>query len=178
MLTLFSAGTSLSGLNADQVAEIPAQKSLKGGRLGTIIINLQQTRLDGLATLRIFERSDHVLTKLLQILQLPNPADTAASMPLALMPRAARAVVPYDNEGRLVPPGCSRSMLLDLRPGSTVRITGGHNIQVHPTQLNLWPTMQSCALVWFLCLCSNGLIYYFVFTLSRLPTPVGLVVYF
>lgn len=35
-------GTSLSGMNADRMANTPAKKSLKGQALGTILINLQQ----------------------------------------------------------------------------------------------------------------------------------------
>merc|ERR1712054_477188 len=51
-------GTSLGGLNADQVPNRCADRSLtgekygEGGALGTVIINLQQTPRDGMATLR------------------------------------------------------------------------------------------------------------------------------
>merc|ERR1712000_13264 len=39
-------GTSLSGMNADRMAETPAKRSVKTKKvIGTVIINLQQTRL-------------------------------------------------------------------------------------------------------------------------------------
>jgi len=65
-------GTSLGGLNADQVATKPAERSQKnapwhrrgtGGALGTVIINLQQTEKDGLATLRLFGTTDSILSR-------------------------------------------------------------------------------------------------------------------
>merc|ERR1719236_103877 len=47
-------GTSLGGLNADQVATNAAERSVvgRGGALGTVCINLQQTEQDGIMTLR------------------------------------------------------------------------------------------------------------------------------
>ena len=53
-------GTSLSGLNSDRVATEAAERSLEGGALGTVIINLQQTERDGAASLRIFAPIDEV----------------------------------------------------------------------------------------------------------------------
>merc|ERR1711939_1101573 len=43
-------GTSLGGLNADQVATNPAHRSVDGDALGTVMINLQQTAQDGKRT--------------------------------------------------------------------------------------------------------------------------------
>merc|ERR1719375_1389376 len=59
-------GTSLGGLNADQVATGAAERSItsREGALGTVCINLQQTDQDGIMTLRFFGRSDDV-TRLL-----------------------------------------------------------------------------------------------------------------
>ena len=54
-------GTSLSGLNSDRVATEAAARSLEGGALGTVIINLQQTARDGAASLRMFAPIDEVL---------------------------------------------------------------------------------------------------------------------
>ena len=48
-------GTSLSGLNADQVVTEAASRSLTGSALGAVSINLQQTPLDGKMTLLIRE---------------------------------------------------------------------------------------------------------------------------
>merc|ERR1719375_1886404 len=65
-------GTSLGGLNADQVATNAARRSLPRfqggprGALGTVCINLQQTSEDGEMTLRLFGRSDDLLPILLQ----------------------------------------------------------------------------------------------------------------
>lgn len=54
-------GTSLSGMNADRVAETPANKSLSDPEvLGTIIVNIQKTRLDSVSALRIWGKLDEV----------------------------------------------------------------------------------------------------------------------
>jgi len=67
-------GTSLGGLNADQVATKTAHRSTKdmdwcehgtGGALGSVIINLQQTEQDGNATLRMFGTTDEILPRVL-----------------------------------------------------------------------------------------------------------------
>lgn len=72
-------GTSLGGLNADQVANKTAKRSLRnkpwkpdgsGGALGTVIINLQQTEQDGKASLRLFGTTDTVLPRVLEKLGL------------------------------------------------------------------------------------------------------------
>merc|ERR1719487_2179784 len=75
-------GTSLSGLNADRMATTPAARSSRGGCLGFVIINLQQTPHDGKATLRINGRTDDVLQRLLPRCGLP-PLSTAGPPPLA-----------------------------------------------------------------------------------------------
>ena len=51
---------SLSGLNSDRLATATARRSLQGRGLGTVIINLQQTKLDGETTLRLFAPADQV----------------------------------------------------------------------------------------------------------------------
>jgi len=72
-------GTSLGGLNADQVALKTAKRSMRnmpwapdgsGGALGTVMINLQQTEQDGKASLRIFGTTDSVLPRVLEKLGL------------------------------------------------------------------------------------------------------------
>lgn len=64
-------GTSLGGLNADQVAIKTAKRSLKpGGALGTVMINLQQTEEDGKASLRLFSTTDSALSRVLEKLGL------------------------------------------------------------------------------------------------------------
>merc|ERR1711977_738063 len=55
-------GTSLGGLNADQLAIKTARRSTaSNGALGTVMINLQQTEQDGKASLRMFGTTDTVL---------------------------------------------------------------------------------------------------------------------
>lgn len=50
-------------MNADRIAETPAQKSLTDPEIiGTIIINIQQTRLDSISALRIWGKLDEVFT--------------------------------------------------------------------------------------------------------------------
>jgi len=122
-------GTSLGGLNADQVAHTPAKKSLtgrayaagtRGGALGTVIINIQQTPHDGAATLRLFGQSDKLLVGLLKHMGMPQPAPTGFPMP-----RALRVLVPFDAEGKRTTGG--RRMWWDLRPKAKIQLADGHN---------------------------------------------------
>lgn len=54
-------GTSLAGMNADRIASTPAKKSYYDPEiLGTIIINIQQTRLDKFSSVRIWGKLDDV----------------------------------------------------------------------------------------------------------------------
>ena len=56
---VIALGTSLSGMNADRMVETPSKKFLKKGKgLGGIIIGFQKTRMDHLASLRIFANID------------------------------------------------------------------------------------------------------------------------
>lgn len=121
-------GTSLGGLNADQVATNPARRSCEPGpmgALGTVCINLQQTAEDGQMTLRLFGKSDDVLAVLLSKLGLVMPRPSP--MPF---PSTVRVLVPYDAEGRRLPEGSNKPhMWLDLNDRQQIRITSGHNIQ-------------------------------------------------
>ena len=116
-------GTSLSGLNSDRVAESCARRSLEGTSLGTVIINLQQTRCDLTASLRIFSPADAVLEAVLTRLATPLPALPA----LPSRPEDVGAV-PYDKRGRRER-SVGRLMVLDLRPGQEVRLNPAHNCQ-------------------------------------------------
>merc|ERR1712217_834902 len=115
-------GTSLGGLNADQVATKAAERSSIGASLGTVAINLQQTEQDDKMTLRFFGRSDDILACLLKHLGFP-PLRPGS---IATFPKENRVLVPYDEEGRKVPEG-DRWMWLDLSDGQKIRITPGHN---------------------------------------------------
>jgi len=121
-------GTSLGGLNADQVANNCAERSLDEGprgSLGTVCINLQQTAVDGTMTLRLFGKSDDLLTVLLQKLGLSVPKQGDLRLP-----KESRALVPYDADGRRLPEGSKEKwMWLDLNDRQKIRITEGHNIQ-------------------------------------------------
>eukprot|EP01098_Paradermamoeba_levis_P016805 TRINITY_DN930_c0_g1_i2.p1 TRINITY_DN930_c0_g1~~TRINITY_DN930_c0_g1_i2.p1 ORF type:complete len:378 (-),score=113.12 TRINITY_DN930_c0_g1_i2:277-1410(-) len=109
-------GTSLSGMNADRMARTPAKKSLKRKALGTVIINLQQTPLDALCTVRIWAKLDDAFS----ILAKKLGTDLSPVIPPPL-PSGDVFVVPYDEEGMLSSTGDVYS-LLDLRTGAKVRI--------------------------------------------------------
>jgi len=69
-------GTSMVGMNADRMAVAPAERARKGktGALGSVIVSLQQTQYDSLASLRIFATIDKVMEMLAAELQLAVPA--------------------------------------------------------------------------------------------------------
>jgi NAD-dependent SIR2 family protein deacetylase len=116
-------GTSLGGLNADQVATRAAERSLtllnkKGGdgrplSLGTICINLQQTPHDDKMTLRLFGKSDDILLSLLYELglnhELPSSSMIKNNQTNSIKkinssnnihwPNVSRILVPYDKNG-------------------------------------------------------------------------------
>lgn len=106
-------GTSLGGLNADQVATRAADRSLKpskdgSGRprsLGSVCINLQQTPHDGKMTLRLFGKSDDYLGLLLSELGLSTNPSHPASRSVTTKchwPSESRVLVPYDKHGKLL----------------------------------------------------------------------------
>lgn len=132
-------GTSLGGLNADQVAVKTARRSVDAAPddsdeedadglgepgLGTVIMNLQQTAQDGKMTLRMFGKSDDILRMLLLKLGFGLKIERPPSWP-----KESRGLVPYDAQGRRLPTPGGKRMWLDLRNGQLVRITPGHNIQ-------------------------------------------------
>jgi len=120
-------GTSLGGLNADQVAIKTASRSRKncdyqgGGALGTVMINLQQTQHDGKSSIRIFGKSDDVMKRLLEKLSIPSPV-----LEPSTFKKDPRVLVPYDAEGNR---SNKYKMWLDLRKGTKVKLTKGHNCQ-------------------------------------------------
>lgn len=130
-------GTSLGGLNADQVAIKTASRSCKGRALGMVMINLQQTEQDGKATLRLFGKSDDVLKKLLQRMNI-----SPGSCSPATFSQEPRVLVPYDADGNR---SDTVKMWLDLRPGAQVKLTAGHNIQgaKQPAYMHIGNTQKS-----------------------------------
>jgi len=109
-------GTSLSGMNADRMAQTPAKKARKNPpqALGTIIINIQQTPLDSKTTVRIWATLDDAFAILAKKLELgpirPIPP---------VLPRGEVFYIPYDATG-----GKDESlrMTLDLRVGAKLII--------------------------------------------------------
>ena len=95
-----------------------------GRALGVVIINLQQTKHDGAASLRIFSTSDRVMSLLTEGLQLRY------SPPLTRQGREAvlsHGLIPYDKEGRLSERAFS---CLDLTKGNRIKLHSNHNSQV------------------------------------------------
>jgi len=113
-------GTSLTGLNADQVALKPAKRSKNGSCLGTVIISPQQTSHDGKATLRIFAKADDVMRGLAARLGLRVRTEPKS------FPAACWVAVPYDRNGVR---SATTKTYLDLRPGQKVRVSENNNIE-------------------------------------------------
>ena len=111
-------GTSLSGQTAVEVAKTAAANAVRGVALGTVILNLQQTPHDGIASLRLFGFSDDILARIVRLLAVSVPRSP-------IVWPAVRALVPYDDRGRRT---AGPRMLLDLSVGQRVRITDGHNL--------------------------------------------------
>jgi len=126
-------GTSLGGLNADQVATRAANRSLRGSSLGTVCINLQQTPEDGRMSLRIFGTSDKVLTQVCKSLgedlarNLGLEEGEELSLTAPSWTSDVRALVPYNASGHLVQEG-EPWMWLDLSSGKEVRMTEENNL--------------------------------------------------
>mmetsp|Transcript_10899 Transcript_10899/g.19421 ORF Transcript_10899/g.19421 Transcript_10899/m.19421 type:complete len:506 (-) Transcript_10899:119-1636(-) len=119
-------GCSLSGFNVDYVPQEAAKRARSGKGLGLVLVNLQQTQYDHLASLRIFAKLDEVFALLaveMGIAEKVKPPD------LVYQPQCAdRSVieedvfwVPFDENG------CpsEKKTVWDLRPGNRVKITGG-----------------------------------------------------
>ena len=114
-------GTSLSGLNSDRMALAPAKRSLSGRSLGTVIVNLQQTSCDGVATLRVFSDTDRLFEMLMASLSAPLEVCPV------VVPQEMRALVPYNRQGRRAARG--PRMWLDLTKGQRIRLAPDHNCQ-------------------------------------------------
>eukprot|EP00746_Dinoflagellata_sp_MGD_P032579 gnl/MRDRNA2_/MRDRNA2_177580_c0_seq1.p1 gnl/MRDRNA2_/MRDRNA2_177580_c0~~gnl/MRDRNA2_/MRDRNA2_177580_c0_seq1.p1 ORF type:complete len:190 (-),score=33.04 gnl/MRDRNA2_/MRDRNA2_177580_c0_seq1:198-767(-) len=116
-------GTSLSGLNADRLARNPAKKYSKQGEcLGLVIVALQETQLDEVASLRIFALLDDVLQLLAEELQLSNGGPRML-VNCSSEIRDVFVDLPYNSEGQFIP---GASLTLDLRTGARIQITNGN----------------------------------------------------
>jgi len=108
-------GTSLSGMNADRVAETPAKRAARDPAIiGTIIINIQQTRLDDICSLRIWGKLDDVFTLLGQELGLGK---IEPKFSFDYGDHIYR--IPYGVNGKF---DRNCEMTLDLRPGQNITI--------------------------------------------------------
>jgi len=114
-------GTSLSGLNADQVAIKAAERSLTSTSLGMVMINLQQTPQDGKASLRIFGESDIVLKQVLSKLNISTTITT--EQPKSYPTSHKKVLIPYDKNGHKT---TTSMMWLDLT--KSIKIVN-HNIK-------------------------------------------------
>jgi len=123
-------GTSLSGLSADRLASRAGRQAEaegfnpEGQSLGVAIIALQQTRLDGVASVRIFERCDVVMEALARELGVRVPREAPASQAAAVAHGEAMWTLPMDALTGVASP--SAQTVLDLRPGARVRLASGN----------------------------------------------------
>lgn len=76
-----SMGTSLCGMNSDQVAQACAERFLSGaaGQQGLVILNLQRTFMDSNSSLRIWGVLDDVMKLLAKELRLTAPSKACKS---------------------------------------------------------------------------------------------------
>jgi len=111
------------GATADTVKSVAAPSSSTSGVLGAVIINVQQTRLDGCAALRIFATCDEVLAMLVRELSV----DVPPAPRVAKLPRThVWSGLPYDaSSGERLPEGAACSMV-DLSPGKRVKLADGN----------------------------------------------------
>jgi len=108
-------GTSLSGMNADRMANTPARKSLKTPpkALGTVIINIQQTPLDHKTVVRVWAKLDDAFKILAEKLGL-----TIKPTSVTLSDKHVY-IVPYNEKG-IKDNDCQ--MKWDLSDGSAIKI--------------------------------------------------------
>ena len=111
-------GTSLSGMNADRMAETPAKKSLKkkSKSLGTVIINLQQTRLDDVSSIRIWGTLDETFELLAKKLNL-NVQPISIDPPMGF--KRNKYIIPYNEQGLYDP---EYEMIWDLSNNAKIKV--------------------------------------------------------
>jgi len=108
-------GTSLSGMNADRMASTPAKKAIKNKKncLGTVIINLQETCLDSVSSVRLFCKIDDAFRLLCKKMNLE------IKEPIFDLPAGDVFQIPYNEKGEL---DKTCTMTLDLRQGAKIMI--------------------------------------------------------
>ena len=109
-------GTSLSGMNSDRIASTPCKRMFSNPDVfGTVIVNLQQTRLDENAAIRIWAKLDDVFEMVAQKLNL----DMTPVPPVIDTSMNDKFIVPYDREGKL---DTTKRTIWDLSKGAEVTI--------------------------------------------------------
>jgi hypothetical protein len=125
---VLTLGPSLSSMTSDSVVTGCELRVSQGCALGSCIITLQRTQLDGSSSrscgLRIFGRLDHVLGKLALKLRLhAAQQQTLSASLLSFAEHGDIFSVPCDSDGKLQRGSCST---LDLREDACIRVTDGH----------------------------------------------------
>ncbi|KAH3759241.1 NAD-dependent protein deacetylase sirtuin-7 [Pelomyxa schiedti] len=123
-------GTSLSGMNADQIPRTAATNQQKGLGQGTVIINLQQTALDALASVRIWARLDDVFKLLAVELGLTSPGVPLPPGHPAPLPPGDIYDIPYNENGAY---DDSVRMRLDLREDIEVKVAPSGSVEFGKT---------------------------------------------
>lgn len=93
-------------------------------QFGTVIVNLQRTRLDDQCTLRIWARIDDVFRLLAEKLQLAPALFEMPPQPFPALPAGTVFALPrYDADGaKMAATEADSAFRLDLTPGARVRI--------------------------------------------------------
>ena len=93
----------MCGMNSDRCFTTVSEKAQKGGKLGGVIISLQQTQFDHLATLRIFAPIQKVMHLLLKELDITSNIDTTTARKLDVATELTIEedvyLVPYQSNG-------------------------------------------------------------------------------
>jgi NAD-dependent SIR2 family protein deacetylase len=121
-------GTSLSGFNADRIPERAARRFRKGLGQGLVIINLQQTPMDEVCSLRLFAKIDTVMEMLAEELGISDAVKPMGYLHQPKLPSECIVQkdvfsVPFDMDGTRSETG--GRIVWDLREGSTLMLTGG-----------------------------------------------------
>ena len=127
-------GTSLSGMNADRLCTDVAERLQARGWaperaepavFGAVIVGLQRTGCDHLASLRIYAKLDDVFALVAQELgiSVEDREYALPEIPAAQNPEPFVFMVPYDAAGRLQEGG--PLLRWDLREDTRVRLTAG-----------------------------------------------------
>jgi len=117
-------GTSLSGMNADRVAWKPAERFFNDSEgNGTIMINLQKTKIDSLTTIRVWAKLDDAFKILVDKLEL----DMEKLRGVPKLEKDDIFYLPYDENGKYLGKNPKKLMKLDFRKGAKIKIINPHS---------------------------------------------------